>query len=306
MRRHSPDELRELVEGYLGELALTPGAGRAARRRCAIRSSPAASGSGRCSASRSARRSARSAERCLPAAAAVELVHTFSLVHDDLPALDDDDERRGRPSAHVAFGEGVALLAGDALLAEAFRLALSYPTPAVARELAQRDARDDRRPVPRRHGRHADLAALHRLKTGRLFSAAVGLALWAAGVPERGAGAVARVRRRARPALPDRRRRARRRRLRTWPRRGRRPALGRRGRRARAGAAGGDRRGHVGARRARRRARGPHRVATYRLLLAGSSSSDASRSSSRPSRQTPSGSSQYSRMIPTRRKPTFS
>ena len=61
----------------------------------------------------------------------------LSLVHDDLPALDDDDERRGRPSAHVAFGEAVALLAGDALLAEAFRLALSYPTPAVARELAQ-------------------------------------------------------------------------------------------------------------------------------------------------------------------------
>ena len=77
-------------------------------------------------------------ERCLPAAAAVELVHTFSLVHDDLPALDDDDERRGRPSAHVAYGEGVAVLAGDALLAEAFRLALSYPTPAVGRELARR------------------------------------------------------------------------------------------------------------------------------------------------------------------------
>ena len=69
-------------------------------------------------------------ERALPAAAALELVHAFSLVHDDLPALDDDDERRGRPSAHVAFGEGVALLAGDALLAEAFRLVLTYPTTA--------------------------------------------------------------------------------------------------------------------------------------------------------------------------------
>ena len=51
--------------------------------------------------------------------------------------MDDDDERRGRPSAHVAFGEATALLAGDALLAEAFRLALSYPTPMVGRELAQ-------------------------------------------------------------------------------------------------------------------------------------------------------------------------
>ena len=64
-------------------------------------------------------------EDALAAAAALELVHTFSLVHDDLPAMDDDDERRGRPSAHVAFDEGIALLAGDALLAESQRLALS-------------------------------------------------------------------------------------------------------------------------------------------------------------------------------------
>ena len=63
----------------------------------------------------------------LPAACALELVHTFSLVHDDLPALDDDDLRRGQPSAHVRFGEDVAILAGDALLAEAFRLALALP-----------------------------------------------------------------------------------------------------------------------------------------------------------------------------------
>ena len=76
-------------------------------------------------------------EAALPAAAALELVHAFSLVHDDLPALDDDDERRGRPSAHVAFGEGVALLAGDALLAEAFRLALTYQDAGAARELAE-------------------------------------------------------------------------------------------------------------------------------------------------------------------------
>ncbi len=59
-------------------------------------------------------------ERALPAAAAVELVHTYSLVHDDLPCMDDDDERRGRPSVHVAFGEANAVLAGDALLAAAF------------------------------------------------------------------------------------------------------------------------------------------------------------------------------------------
>jgi len=68
----------------------------------------------------------------LAAAVALELVHTFSLVHDDLPAMDDDDERRGRPSLHVGFGEAVALLAGDALLAEALRLALAKPAPGAA------------------------------------------------------------------------------------------------------------------------------------------------------------------------------
>ena len=58
----------------------------------------------------------------LPTALALELVHTFSLVHDDLPALDDDDLRRGRPTAHVRFGEDIAVLAGDALLNHAFAL----------------------------------------------------------------------------------------------------------------------------------------------------------------------------------------
>src|SRR6201987_5781512 len=59
----------------------------------------------------------------MPAALAVELAHTFSLVHDALPAMDDDEERRGQPSTWKKFGEGVGVLAGDALLAEAFRLA---------------------------------------------------------------------------------------------------------------------------------------------------------------------------------------
>jgi geranylgeranyl diphosphate synthase type II len=58
----------------------------------------------------------------LPAACAVEMVHTYSLIHDDLPAMDDDDMRRGRPSCHVKFGEATAILAGDALLAQAFEL----------------------------------------------------------------------------------------------------------------------------------------------------------------------------------------
>src|SRR4029077_9862695 len=58
----------------------------------------------------------------LPAAAAIELIHTYSLIHDDLPAMDDDELRRGRPTSHVKFGEDVAILAGDGLFAEAVRL----------------------------------------------------------------------------------------------------------------------------------------------------------------------------------------
>jgi geranylgeranyl diphosphate synthase type II len=124
------------------------------------------------------------AEDALPAACAVELVHAFSLVHDDLPALDDDDERRGRPSAHVAFGEGVALLAGDALFVEAFRLALSYPEAEVARELVdgtQRMIGGQYRDVT---GDDGDLDTVHRLKTGALLAASVGCGLWVARVPE--------------------------------------------------------------------------------------------------------------------------
>src|SRR5438309_10781595 len=76
-------------------------------------------------------------EQLLPAAAAVELGHTFWMVHDDLPALDDDAVRRGRATSHVHFDEATAILNGDALLAQAFDLALSYPTPAVAHELSR-------------------------------------------------------------------------------------------------------------------------------------------------------------------------
>ena len=129
----------------------------------------------------------------LPAACALELVHTFSLVHDDLPALDDDELRRGQPSAHVRFGEGVAILAGDALLTEAFRLVLSYPSPEPARELALAT-------LGMIGGQYVDvttngdlgpegLAELHQLKTGRLLRACVTCATAVAGVSpsERGA-----------------------------------------------------------------------------------------------------------------------
>jgi geranylgeranyl diphosphate synthase type II len=178
-----PDELRALVEGYLGELAFTPELG---GLEDAVRY-PLESGGKRVRPVLSlavAEAAGGVAEHCLPAAAAIELVHTFSLVHDDLPALDDDDERRGRPSAHVAFDEATALLAGDALLAEAFRLALSYPTPMVGRELAHATLAMIGGQYRDVSGDSADLTVLHRLKTGALFSGAVGVALWVAEVPE--------------------------------------------------------------------------------------------------------------------------
>lgn len=71
-------------------------------------------------------------ELALPAACALELIHTYSLVHDDLPAMDNDTLRRGRPTAHVVFGEGHAILSGDALLTEAFVLMARDPRPGTA------------------------------------------------------------------------------------------------------------------------------------------------------------------------------
>src|SRR2546421_10076938 len=61
-------------------------------------------------------------ERVLPFACALEMIHSYSLIHDDLPAMDDDDLRRGKPTNHIMFGEGMAILAGDGLLTEAFRV----------------------------------------------------------------------------------------------------------------------------------------------------------------------------------------
>jgi len=122
-------------------------------------------------------------EDAVPAATAIELVHTFSLVHDDLPPLDDDDERRGRPSVHVAFGEAVALLAGDALLAEALGLAARCEPPELARELARATLGMIGGQYLDVTGAQMQLDELHRLKTGRLFAAAVGLGLWSAGLP---------------------------------------------------------------------------------------------------------------------------
>jgi geranylgeranyl diphosphate synthase, type II len=183
----TPDELRELVEAYLGELALTPelgglegsmrhalaGGGKRVRPVLCLATAEAAGAE---------------AQAALPAAAALELVHNFSLVHDDLPSLDNDESRRGRPSTWAEFGEAVAVLAGDALLAEALRLALSYPSPAVARELVQATLGMIGGQYLDITEAQADLASLHRLKTGCLFSASVACALWVAELPEREQG----------------------------------------------------------------------------------------------------------------------
>jgi geranylgeranyl diphosphate synthase type II len=176
------DELRDAVEAYLGSLTLTPELGRLEE---ALRYSLESGGKRvrpvLCLAV--AQANGASVDDALPAAAALELVHTFSLVHDDLPAMDDDDERRGRPSAHVAFGEGVALLSGDALLSEAYKLALTYEGSEVARDLVDATIGMIAGQYRDVTGDTAELEELHRLKTGRLFLAAVRIGLDVARVP---------------------------------------------------------------------------------------------------------------------------
>lgn len=140
----------------------------------------------------------------LPAACAVEMLHTYSLVHDDLPAMDDDDERRGRPTTHVKFGEGAAILAGDALLTEAFSVVLDADAyegtadPALMARVGQGLARAGgwlgmvggqtldlglETPVETEE----DLRFLHRRKTGELFR----FSCWAGALLGRGTEAQA-------------------------------------------------------------------------------------------------------------------
>jgi geranylgeranyl pyrophosphate synthase len=124
--------------------------------------------------------------RALPAAAAVELLHAYTLVHDDLPCMDDDDERRGKPTVHIAFGEAVAVLAGDGLLTAAFgALADLGPGAAAAvqvlarrtggAELLAGQAMDLTLAATPRAISFDELEALHAAKTGALFSAALEL-----------------------------------------------------------------------------------------------------------------------------------
>ncbi len=130
----------------------------------------------------------------LPAACAIELIHTYSLIHDDLPAMDDDDLRRGQPTSHVRFGEDVAILAGDGLFAEAVRLFARQGGPpervlAALAELSGATGVDGMV-----GGQYVDVAGeaadaeslrtLHALKTGRLIEASVGVVVVLEGVPE--------------------------------------------------------------------------------------------------------------------------
>jgi geranylgeranyl diphosphate synthase, type II len=121
----------------------------------------------------------------LPLAGAIELIHTYSLIHDDLPAMDDDDLRRGRLTCHKAFGEDVAILAGDALYAEAFKLLLSEqkgdPRQVLTAAAQLAGATGVQGMVG---GQYLDVAEtapagaaglrrLHELKTGRLIASSI-------------------------------------------------------------------------------------------------------------------------------------
>jgi geranylgeranyl diphosphate synthase type II len=119
--------------------------------------------------------------KAMPAACAVEMIHTYSLIHDDLPAMDDDDMRRGRPTCHVKFGEATAILAGDALLAQAFEVVARGIEPAsvAARccaELAYAagpsmlvGGQADDLEAENRGGGLEELERIHRRKTGAMI-----------------------------------------------------------------------------------------------------------------------------------------
>ena len=135
-------------------------------------------------------------EEALDFGCAVEMVHTYSLIHDDLPCMDDDDLRRGRPSCHKAFGEATALLAGDLLLTEAFEAVAAADTGAEARVRAARALACGAGSRGMVYGQELDLhyealaateeqlRLIHRHKTGALINAAVQMGAAAAGADE--------------------------------------------------------------------------------------------------------------------------
>jgi geranylgeranyl diphosphate synthase, type II len=201
-----PDDLRSLVDSYLKDLSFSPPPGTDGLEE-AMRYSLLAGGKRirPVLALATARSIGLDPNSVLPAAAAIELIHTYSLIHDDLPAMDDDDLRRGMPTSHVKYGENVAILAGDALFAEAMRLfgeRQEGPADRVLPALSEligatgltgmvggqyvdvtvfdAAAENDDGPMP-----DADqLRAMEALKTGRLIAASVLVVLILGGVPE--------------------------------------------------------------------------------------------------------------------------
>ncbi len=191
-----PEDLRGLIEDYLaglrfGDAASTHGLEEAMRYSLLAggkRIRPVLSLA-------TARAAGHAPESVLPAAAAIELIHTYSLIHDDLPAMDDDDLRRGRPTSHVAHGEDVAILAGDGLFAEAMRLFCERQEGSPDRVLAALQELAGATGVAGMvGGQYVDvtesdldaegLRALHELKTGRLIAASVGVVLTLVGMGE--------------------------------------------------------------------------------------------------------------------------
>ena len=190
-----PEGLREQVEQYLRELRfseepLTAGLEEAMRYSLLAggkRIRPVL-------ALASARAIGLEQREVLPLAGAIELIHTYSLIHDDLPAMDDDELRRGAPTCHVKFGEDVAILAGDGLYAEGFRHLLSSRQSAPERVLAAAQELAAATGVSGMvGGQYADvsphtpqgpaaLRRLHELKTGRLIGASVLCVLLLGGV----------------------------------------------------------------------------------------------------------------------------
>jgi geranylgeranyl diphosphate synthase type II len=192
-----PDDLQALVEDYLGglgfsELEATTGLDQAMRYSLLAggkRIRPVL-----CLAA--ARSAGTDPADVLPAAAAIELIHTYSLIHDDLPAMDDDELRRGRPTSHVVYGEDVAILAGDGLFAEAIRLFCGRQQGDPARVLSALGELAGATGVGGMvGGQYVDVTAedgldadglreLHGLKTGRLIAASVAVPLLLAGLSE--------------------------------------------------------------------------------------------------------------------------
>ncbi len=135
-------------------------------------------------------------ESAMPAACAIEMIHTYSLIHDDLPAMDDDDLRRGRPTNHVVYGDAMAILAGDALLTLAFEVIARDIQPGGVASACCADLANAAGAVGMVGGQVADLEAenqtpdlqalqkIHRRKTGRLLTSSLTLGGRVAGAPQ--------------------------------------------------------------------------------------------------------------------------